>query len=444
MKFTIVGGGGVRTPRLMSSLVARQSKLGLQELWLHDTDTRKLAIIGNLCQQMASGAEFRVYLTDDLTAALEGSNAVITTIRPGGEQGRVLDETIALRAGVLGQETTGAGGFAMAMRSIPSILRVVEVLDRVGTPGAWIFNFTNPAGLVTQALHDAGFGRVVGICDSANTVLHAVSGFLNVPASRLHHTVYGLNHLSWTSSVTLDGTEVLQNLLDDPAFIAATHLAMFHPALIQWQRCFLNEYLHYYYHRDEALSALRNKAQTRGQQVAAMTATLMEALISCEPARRPDVYRTLMSQRDQTYMAHARDGAERHTESETEEEGYAGVALSCLQAMITGSPAVTGLNVRNQGAIAGLAADDVVEVTCEVSADGIRPLPVESVPDFQMALIQDVKLYERLASRAILSRNRQTAVHALTVHPLVGSFPLAERLVSDYLLAHRSLVEGWN
>src|SRR5215213_269731 len=240
MKLTVLGGAGVRTPRLIPSLIRRTERLGLTELWLMDIDGAKLELLGGLCKGMAEemGATFRVVLTTDAREALTGAQHIITSIRPGKEQGRALDERIAFQHGILGQETTGAGGFAMAMRSLPSILAYCQMAAELA-PKAWIYNFTNPAGLVAQGLHDAGIRQIVGICDSANGAQHAASRFLGIPNARIRHEVFGLNLLSWTRSVRIDpdengkgGEEVLPALLSNPAFIADNHMSIFHPIII--------------------------------------------------------------------------------------------------------------------------------------------------------------------------------------------------------------------
>src|SRR3954447_1055594 len=192
MKLTIIGGGSVRTPRLIPSLVKRTEVLKLEEVWLMDIDKDKLELIGSLCQAMAAqqGATYRIIMTTDAREAIKDADAVVTSIRPGNEQGRATDERIAMRHGVLGQETTGAAGFAMAMRSLRAILDYAHLVEDIAAPGAWIYNFTNPAGLVAQGLTYAGIKRVVGICDSANGAQHAVSRFLEVPMKRVRHSVY--------------------------------------------------------------------------------------------------------------------------------------------------------------------------------------------------------------------------------------------------------------
>lgn len=455
MKLTIIGGGSVRTPRLIPSLARRAQRLGLTQLMLMDTDAEKLELIGGLCQTLAerSDAEFSLDFTTDARAAISGAQHVITSIRPGKEQGRATDERIAFELGVLGQETTGAGGFAMAMRSIPAILQYARMIEEYGAPGAWLYNFTNPAGLVAQALTESGIKRVVGICDSANGAQNAVSSYLGIPRHRVRHNVYGLNHLSWTSSVRIDaeedgtgGEEVFPALLADERFVQSTHMMMFAPGLREWQQSFLNEYLHYFYHRDEALTALLKKPETRGAETLRLTNLMLDRLRgAADPDQALAAYTEIMEQRSSTYMAHARAGQERPRLNtlDEEEEGYAAVALGCVEAIANDAPLYTGLNVPNNGAIAGMRDDDVVEVLCRVEASGITAVSVGEVPEDQYLLMRQVKLYERIGVQAILNRSRRMAYQALALHPLVGSYPTAVKLVDAFLAAHRDLIGEW-
>lgn len=459
MKLTVIGGGSVRTPQLIPALIRRARRLNLTELWLMDTDAEKLDLIGGLCRHLAADAPFSLNFTTEAETAIAGAQHVVTSIRPGGEQGRANDERICFGLGVLGQETTGAAGFAMALRSIPAIVDYARMVREVGAPGAWLYNFTNPAGLVAQALHDAGFDHVLGICDSANGAQNAVSHHLGVPKAEVHHTVYGLNHLSWSPSVRVGceadgsgGEEVFPALLGDPRFVARTHLGMFAPGLLNWQRAFLNEYLHYFYHRDEALAALLKKPETRGEETLRLTRGLLERLRALRgngPASLA-AYEDAMAARGATYMAHARradapvfvDEPEPRAEFH-DDEGYAGVVMNCITAIENNEPTYTGLNVPNRGAIEGLADDDVVEIGCWVDAHGVRPETVGAIPPDRLTLMRSVKLYERLAARAALTRNAGLAVQALAAHPLVGSYPLAEKLVDAFLSAHESLIGAW-
>ncbi len=455
MKLTIIGGAGVRTPRLIPSLVRRAEKLGLRELWLMDINAEKLDLIGGLCLSIAKqlDAPFKIIQTTAAPEAIHGADHIITTIRPGFEQGRALDEKIAFQLGVLGQETTGAGGFAMAMRSLPAILDYCRMAAELA-PNAYIYNFTNPAGLVAQGLHDAGVRRVVGICDSANGAQHAASRYLGVPQGRIRHEVFGLNHLSWTRSIRIDaepdgtsGEEVLPALLSDSDFIASTHMSMFHPLIVQTQGVFLNEYLHYFYHRDEVLKALLAKPETRGEEVARLTGELLERLRAVNPSRNPDealhVYHEVMGKRSATYMAHAHEG-KNTPQNEEDDEGYAGVALGCVEAITTNQAHFTGLNVPNNGAINGLQDNDIVEVSCLVDSSGIRPILVGDLPEDQYLLVRTIKRYERLAVQAILQKSKSLAVEALAVHPLVGSYPLAIKLVDAFIQSHSQWVGDWH
>src|SRR5690606_18221013 len=302
------------------SLVKRAARLGLTELWLMDDDADKLRLIGGLCRQMVEGAPFEVHLTTDAREAVRDAQHVVTAIRPGLERGRATDERICFSHGVLGQETPGAAGFARAMRSVPAVLGYARLVNEIGAPGAWIYNFTNPAGLVAQALHDAGVERIIGICDSANGAQHAVSRFLEIPLQRVRHTVYGLNHLSWTNSVRVDpnadgsgGEEVFPAMLFDERFRQATHMKMFASGLVRWHKTFFNEYLHYFYHRDEVLAALLKKPETRGEETLRLTHGLLDRLRSVEGDAVASLaaYRDVMDARSRSYMAHARGGEDR-------------------------------------------------------------------------------------------------------------------------------------
>ena len=455
MKLAIIGGGSVRTPRLIPSLVRRAERLDLRELWLMDSNPERLELIGGMCRRQAErlGASFRVVTSDDAHAAIRDAGHVITAIRPGLERGRAADERIALGLGVLGQETTGAAGFAMAMRSAPAILGYARLVNELAARDAWLFNFTNPAGLVAQVLHDAGVERVVGICDSANKARNEVSRFLRIPQAHLRHEVYGLNHLSWTRSVRVDedgsgnGEEVLPALLEDERFVQASHMKMFAPALRKAEGVFLNEYLHYFYHRDEVLDRLRHEAETRGEQVQRLTQDLLAQLRACPDVDgQLDIWRKVMAGRSKSYMAHARAGADRVQQEAVgeDEEGYAAVALGCVEAIARDEPVLSGLNVPNGDAIAGMDDDDVVELGCLVDGRGPHPLPVGRIPERHLALMRSVKVYERLASRAILERSRSLALQALCAHPLVGSWPLAERLFDAFYRTHRDQVGTWH
>jgi 6-phospho-beta-glucosidase len=457
MKLVLIGAG-VRSPLFAAAALRRADRIGLDELLLMDVDGERLELFASLVRNeiRETGSPVRLRTSTDARAAVDGADHVVTTIRVGGEGGRVLDERIALRHGILGQETTGPGGFAMGLRNIPAILGYAELLDRV-SPKAWIYCFTNPAGMVTQALRDAGFERSIGICDGANGAVEGVAAFTGLPRHELRADVFGLNHLSWAKGVTHDGVDLLPGLIADDDFLARSRLNIFEPDLVRMIGMWLNSYLYYFYYREQAVAGVDRDGVTRGEEIRDISAALIADLQAIGPERDPAAaarrFHAYHRRRGATYMASAREGApsadaadheefEEESWSPEDEEGYASVMLDVVEALESGRPLDTALNVPNAGAIDGLADDDVVEVSCSVDREGVHIRRIGAVPRPQMALIEAVKAYERLTVRAIASRSRDLATEALLVHPLVGSYPKARAIVEDYLEAHRSFV-GW-
>ena len=450
MKLAIVGGGGVRAPLFVQSALKRAGRLGLTEICLMDTDAAQLQLIGALCAELArrDGQGVAITTTTSIDEAFTGVDHVVTTVRPGGAEGRVTDERIALKHGVLGQETTGACGFAMALRSIPTILSYARRLREL-SPDAWLFNFTNPAGLVSQALSDAGITRCVGICDSANGAQNALAHRLGVDPQEVEADLFGLNHLSFTRQAKVEGVDRLPEALADDGFLASTNLRVFEPRVVRRQGMWINEYLYYYYYIDQAMNGHGN-GPTRGEEVLELNRQLIAELRRIDAARNPDAalkaYFDYEHRRSGSYMAHATQ-IEADTDEEVEHvddgEGYAGVALSLMEALEGTGRIRTGLNVVNGGAIADLHDDDVVEVSCIVDESGIHPVPIGQMPEEQRYLIQSVKHYERLAAKAILSKDRALAIDALVAHQLVLSYSRAEPLVDDFLAAYPQYTEGW-
>ncbi len=458
MKLTLIGGGGVRSPLFVTSLLRWYDRIGITELCLLDVDAHKLELFGGLGRELVrrAGSPFRITATTDAREALTSARHVVTTIRAGFEEGRALDERIALRHGVLGQETTGPGGFAMALRNIPAILEYAELLEQV-SPGAWIFNFTNPSGLVTQALRDAGYARTAGICDGANGGQGAVAAWAGVDPRRVRAEVFGLNHLSWCQHAWLDGgDDLLPRALADEQFLRDfQHL--FAPELVRQMGMHLNEYLYYYYYAEQAVLAINGEGKTRGEEIVELNHRLVRQLdaigVEADPERSLRCFFGYERRRGATYMHYAYGGmsmeeADRQVPFDADipaesGEGYAGVALSVIEAIENGGPLTTALNVPNAGAIPGMADGDVVEVSCRVDRDGVHPLSVAEVPRLPFQLIQNVKLYERLTVQAICEKSRELAVQALMAHPLVLSYSRAKALLDEYLNAHAAYVGVW-
>jgi len=457
MKLTLIGGGGVRSPLFVMTLLRWQKRVGASELCLLDIDERKLGLFSALSRELVrrSGNPLNITATSDARQALRGADHVVTTIRVGYEQGRATDERIALRHGVLGQETTGPGGFAMALRSIPAILVYAQLLRELN-PHAWMFNFTNPAGLVTQALREAGFEHTIGICDGANGGQDGIARWAGVEHQRIHAEVFGLNHLSWCRRAWLDGEDLMPKAIADERFLCEMQ-SLYEPALVRQVGMHLNEYLYYYYYAEKALQAISSEGMTRGEEIVELNQRLIEQLEEIGVERNPEralrAFFGYEKRRSSTYMHYAYGGmsieeANRQQIFDADitaeaGEGYAGVALSLIEAMEKNTPLYTALNVPNQGAISGMADDDVVEVSCRVDGDGAYPLPIGEIPEPQLRLMQTVKLYERLTTQAIREHSRELAVQALMVHPLVLSYSRAKPLVDEYLVAHHEYVGEW-
>jgi len=440
MTLTVIGGGGMRTPLLIGGLIERRLRLPVERVVLHDLDPEALELVAAVSGAMLSkaGHPFEVRTTTSLEDALEAPSCVITSIRVGGLAGRVVDEQVPLAWGVVGQETTGPGGWAMALRTIPVL---ADLAGRIRSlrPSAWIVNFTNPAGLITQALA-AGGHRVIGICDGPPALGDRIAAALGAKAADLRLDYLGLNHLGWVRGVQIGGAERLPEILASDELIRAIYgRPLFEPDEIRRLGLLPNEYLHYYYHHDELIKRLRASPQTRGEAVAAVAAdlrrTVMEAVRSKEdPLPR---YQAAIFARRSSYMA-AETGVNRdlammggHVEG-----GYARAAISVIAAMLDPVTREVIVNTTNQGAIEDLEPEDVVEVPCSFGASGPMPRPMGPLPAAVRELVLRVKAYERATVAAAAQRSWAAAVEALAMHPLVPSSEVASGIAEEYRRRH--------
>lgn len=457
MKLTVLGGGGVRSPLLARSIVNRAEQLNIDHIVFMDNDSEKLRIYGGLAKKIAGMIDQNVEfeLTVDPVEALKDADFVITTLRVGQDRGRTLDERTALNHGVLGQETTGAGGFAMAMRSIPALKEYSRMVKQYSKPGALIFNFTNPSGLVTQALRDEGFDNVYGICDGPSEFIKELEELLEAKHEDVSVECFGLNHLSWYRSMKVNGKEMIQKLIQNPVLYKKTEMRFFDHELVNSLGMLLNGYLYYYYNREQAVGNITKSGKTRGETIMEINRDMYSELVGLDIDRDFDnaieIYLKYYDKREKSYMA-IESGSERGETKKinldlgikgVDDGGYAGVALNFIESCITGKKCEMVLSVPNNGAIEGLADNDVVEITCHIDKNGAVPIKVGKVPELQMNLIRQVKLFERLAVEAIKTRSKETARKALMVHPLVNSYTMAKELVNEYLEAHKEYVGEW-
>jgi 6-phospho-beta-glucosidase len=450
VKLTILGAAGVRTPLVLQSIIARQQQVGLTELALMDIDPRRLGLTQALCRALIpeDAIPFPVTWTQDARAALHGADFVITTFRVGGMESRVIDEQVPLKYGVLGQETTGPGGFAMALRTIPVALGYVQMI-REEAPGAWLLNFTNPAGIVTEAIvNEGGYERAVGICDNPAAMWRAAAAWLGCAPADLLVEYFGLNHLGWVRAIIRDGHDLLPQMIDYITAHAEDHLPglPFEPGFVQLLGMIPNEYNYFYDNTAQALGNLQRAGQSRAQQIMPFNVELYETLDQlCQEGAPADpmraAYLAYLDQRHGTYMSietgHKHElPPELQGQMDASAEGYSGVALGSIEALRSPSGGLAILNVPNRGALPGMANDDVVEVTCYVGHGAIRPLAVGAVPDHVLGLLKRVKAYERLTIQAACQGSYELALKALAVHPLVPSLGVARAILDDYRQQH--------
>lgn len=442
MKLTVIGGGGVRSMFLAKSIAQRAHDLHITELVFMDCDADKLRIYGGLARHVARLLDpaLKFTLTTDADEAVRDADYIITTIRVGGDHTRVRDERIALDLGILGQETTGAAGLSFAMRSVPALADYCERIKRLSKPTVKVFNFTNPAGVVSQALRDMGYDFTYGICDAPSGMLHQFADLYGVDASRIVGECYGLNHLSFFRSIQIDGREIMPELIARPDAYEKTDLRFFGRDLIEHMGCVLNEYLYYFYYREQAVQNILKAGVTRGEVIEdinrQMTAELSKMDIENDFDSCLACFEKWYGKREDAYMANEtgvhRDKPWKFDVFSPDAGGYAGVALRFIELVETGTTGSMILCAPNQGAIPTLADDDIVEITCDISRDGAKPHKVENPDPRALELIRRVKSYERLAAKAIVQRDRTAAVDCLMLHPLVNSYSLAVQLVDAY------------
>jgi 6-phospho-beta-glucosidase len=413
MRIAVVGGGSTYTPELVDGIARLPATAGVEELCLIDPDGHRLGVVGPFAARLFArhGHAGRVTWTADLDRGLDGADVVLIQLRVGGQAARISDETFPLECGCVGQETTGAGGLAKALRTVP------VVLDTAGRApeSAWIVDFTNPVGIVTRALLDAGH-RAVGLCNVAIGFQRRFAGLLGVDpdAIRLDHV--GLNHLTWERAVYVGAVDRMPELLADHGDEIANEVGL--PVdLLRAQGCVPSYYLRYFYRHDEVVAEERGQA-TRGQRVADIEARLLALYADPALDEKPD----LLTQRGGAY--------------------YSEAAVGLIGSLYGGAAATHVANVRNEGTLPFLDDDSVIEVPCSVDSAGPRPEPVGAVGPDLAGLIAHVDAYERLALDAAVRGGRERVYRALLAHPLVGQHAVAERL-TDRLLAANASSLGW-
>jgi 6-phospho-beta-glucosidase len=412
VKIAVIGGGSTYTPELVNGFLERVGKLPLTELWLMDIDPARLEVVGGFARRMvtARGEPFQVHLTTDRQEAVQNASFVVTQLRVGGMQARREDEYMGKRWKLVGQETTGIGGFAKALRTIPVLLEVARDMQRL-CPQAWLINFTNPSGLVTEALQRyAPETRSVGLCNGPLHFKMRIAGWLNADPGQVYLDYLGINHLAWITGATVAGENVWPQALtcyleelrqeEEPAVP---------PYLAELLQTIPSGYLRYFYRTEAVLAAQETAAQSRAEQVMAIEADLLAKYADPNLTAPPPE----LEKRGGAY--------------------YSTAAALLIDSLHSNVGDVHIVNTRHAGAVAGWPADWVAELPCRVDAAGIHPLPAQPLPVMAEGLLRAVKAYELLAAEAAVTGDRGAALQALVVHPLGPDADHAPAVLDDLL-----------
>jgi 6-phospho-beta-glucosidase len=412
MKLAVVGGGSTYTPELVAGLARERERLDLRDLVLQDIDPDRREVVGGLAERMlrAAGYDGKFSVTDDLDAAVEGASFVLIQLRVGGQEARLSDETLPLACGCIGQETTGAGGLGKALRTVPVVLEIAERVRELAQPDAWIVDFTNPVGIVVRGLLDHGH-RAVGLCNVAIGIQRWVARTLSIEPQRIVIDQVGLNHLTWVRAVRVDGSDVLPELLAEHGDELA-EVAVVPRAVLDRLGAIPSYYLHYFYLHDHELERQRT-AKPRAAEVQEIERELLELYRDPNLTSKPK----LLEQRGGAY--------------------YSDAATQLVASLATGDGDVQVVDVRNNGTLAGLADDDVVELPARIQAGGPEPIAQAPLAPEMLGLAQHVAAYERLAVQAAVTGDRELVYKALLTHPLIGQHPQAEELTESLLAADR-------
>jgi 6-phospho-beta-glucosidase len=420
VRVAVVGGGSTYTPELIEGLAVRDDRIRIDDLVLLDIDPDRAEIVGGMARRQLArlGWTGTLQLTGVLEAALDGADFVIVQHRVGGQAARFVDETLPPRFGTIGQETTGAGGFAKALRTVPIVLDIAEKADRLAAPGHWIVDFTNPVGIVSQALLDDGH-RAIGLCNVAIGFQRRFAARFAVDPDRVELDHVGLNHLTWIREVRVDGVDRLPQILVEDGDAIAADVGI-PPDLLRGLSAIPSYYLRYYYRFDDVLAEQRRDGHaTRAEQVAAIERELLTMYKDPALDTKPELLKN-------------RGGA-----------FYSEAAAQLIASLHAGTGDVQIVNIRNDGALAGLPDDAVVEIPARIDREGAHPAELRPLEPDMLGLVQAVKGYERLTIRAARTGDRTTALRALMANPLVRTWDVAAPLLDALLDANAGFLPAF-
>ena len=442
-KVVVLGGGSVRTPLLIHGIAESEAKIGIGEVALYDIDRTRVELMAVMCREVAKrlGSSLKITTPERIEDAVTGAKYVISSLRVGGGAARARDEEVARKFGFAGQETTGPGGMAMALRTIPVTLQYAKVVEKYA-PDAWFINFTNPAGLITQALTSNTKLRVVGICDTPTEVFHKIAEELGEPRDQVTCHYAGLNHLGWVTSVEVRGKERIGEILGSDEAIRRLYPAdLFAPELLRSLKAIPTEYLFFYYSQQRAFQNQATAGATRGGEVQKLESTVFRetaaAVAAGNASAALDRHTAYLMQRSASYFrlesrAESAMGvaASESPDPFSAETGYHRMALDVMSALASQEPHRVVVNVLNGTSIPDLDAEDIVEVPCQISSQGVKPMATGPLSHAVRGLVQAVKEYERLVVRAAMEGSADLARMALVSLPIVGQWEAADQVVA--------------
>jgi 6-phospho-beta-glucosidase len=421
LKIAVIGAGSTYTPELIDGFLSRVKTLSVSEFYFMDIDRNKMEIVAALCRRMveAKGIDSKIILTDDLEKAIEGADYVLAQIRVGKLEARIRDEKIPLKYNLLGQETTGAGGFMKAMRTIPVMVKVAETIERLA-PDAWLINFSNPSGMIAETLLNHTKVKMIGLCNAPINMIKDAHRRVPEGTKEFDYDFVGLNHLCWITSIYADGKDVLKDQLKgnlEADTLKNIPKTSYSEALLKAVTGLPVGYLNYFYFRDEQVKKCKEAEKTRGEVCKEIEAELLELYKDPELKEKPEVL-------------NKRGGAL-----------YSEAAVSLIDAIENDKNEVHVIDVRNNGAYSFMDDDDVVEVKCVVNKKGAFPVKLENFNDnYIIGLMRAVKAYEKLAVKAGLQGDYDAALAALMVHPLIGDFKKAKAVLDEMLEANKQFL----
>ncbi len=442
----------MRAPLVVFGVNESARHLGVDEFVLYDPDMERVQIIGELCKALVEreNGNLRIRVASTVEDAVSDAAFILSSIRVGGAQARAIDEKIAIRHGYPGQETTGPAGAAMALRTIPVAIEQARIVEKL-SPSGWLINFTNPAGLITQAiLHHTG-AKCVGICDTPTELFHRIALALHAPPQEVQCDYMGLNHLGWVYRVRLRGEDVMERILADDELLDSLYSApLFDHEMLRALRLLPTEYLFFYYARRRALENQRHAGTTRGAEVVQLNVELMRILSSQigsgDSSAALGTYVDYLNQRSGSYMKLEGVSVSAFDMSDIPSDdpfraatGYHRIALDVMNGLCSNEEVRVVVNVRNSGSIAEIAANDVAEVPCAIGGNSITPEQCGSLPESVRGLVLSVKAYERAIIEAAVTKSASLAQKALLLLPTVGEWEPSGRIVSD-LMKSKSVI----